>query len=846
VPGVNISRIEAKERSAHIALESYHVTLDVTGGDQTFYSKTVARFSCNTPGYHTFIDAVAKRIISATLNSQPVDVSEFDGETIYLSNLASENELIIEMEANYSKTGEGLQRSVDPVDNEVYLYSQGETAHNRKMYASFDQPNLKAIFTFSVVAPDHWEVIANSPVDSKSNLDQSKTLWVFLPTPRISTYITVIIAGPYYQIHDEYVGKKVIPLGIYCRNSMAQYVDAENIFLATKQGFAFFERVFGLAYPFEKYDQVAVVDYNWGAMENSGAVTFKEDLLIFRSRVTETMYSRRTQVILHEMAHMWFGDLVTMEWWDDLWLNESFAEWSSFLALAEGTKFTNAWTVFIGDDKNWAYRQDQLLSTHPIVTQMEDIEQVDANFDGISYAKAASVLKQLFAHVGRENFIAGLQKYFAKHAWKNTVLQDFLVELETTSGRDLQSWSDTWLKTAGINTLRPVLEIADGTYKSVAIAQEAPLVPAGSTELRPHRIRVGLYDLHGNQLLVRKSVELDISGSLSQVNELVGEPVADLVLLNDGDITYAKVRFDDRSISTLKNHLGKITDSLARAICWSATWDMVRDSELSASDFVSIALSGLQTEEDVTVATTVAAQLSVAVETYSHPSHRDQLRSAVAAGFENLLNAAKPGSDFQLQYAKSFAGIESSPAQNDRLTQLLDGNLSGLVVDANLRWLFVKALAERGLKSLPDLDAELLNDNTMDGQINYDTCVASLPTVEAKAKAWEEITTVELTNSKSQSKMIGFQRPLHRDLLVNYVDQYFSQLINQWETRSPELATTFVEMMYPMFIITEETLTKSNDWLNGIGKDAPAALRRYVVEAGDNLARALRVQSKDA
>ena len=489
MPGLNLSRTEAKDRAEHLYVNSYAVTLDVTKGEETFYSKSEVSFTCNKPGYSTFIDAVGRSVISATLNGAAVDVSKFDGESIFLTNLAADNTLVIEMEAEYSKSGEGLQRSVDPADGEIYLYSQGETAHIRNMFACFDQPSLKATFTLTVTTPGHWQAVSNNPVESKTTKGESVE-WKFTTTPRIATYLDALIAGPYSSVHDVYKGTKEIPLGIYCRKSMMQYLDPEDIFLITKQGFEYFEKVFGLAYPFEKYDQIAVVDFNFGAMENAGAVTFREDVLVFRSHMPEKAYLSRANTILHEMAHMWFGDMVTMFWWDDLWLNESFAEWSSYLALSESTRFKGAWTEFNSARKNWAYRQDQLSSTHPIIADMVDMEAVNANFDGITYAKGASVLHQLVAHVGRPQFIAGLQKYFAKHAWGNTTLNDLLVELEASSGRKLETWVHTWLQTAGVNTLRPQLEIDGDVYKSVVISQEVPLVPAGSQELRPHRLAV--------------------------------------------------------------------------------------------------------------------------------------------------------------------------------------------------------------------------------------------------------------------------------------------------------------------------------------------------------------------
>lgn len=845
MPGLNSTRAEAAERAAHLSIQSYEVELDLTQGEEIFLSNTKVIFTCNKPGYATFIDAVGKSVISATLNGQVIDTTNYDGESIFINNLAADNELVIKLNGLYSKTGEGLQRSVDPVDNEIYLYSQGETAFIRKMYPCFDQPDLKATFSLSVIAPDHWQVISNNPVKEKVALADEKAKWSFTTTPRISTYITALIAGPYYNVQDEYVGKKKVPLGIYCRKSLAEFLDPDDIFLITKQGFAYFEKVFGLEYPFEKYDQIAVVDFNWGAMENAGAVTFLERLLVFRSKVTERMYNARANTILHEMAHMWFGDMVTMKWWDDLWLNESFAEWSSYLAMVEATRFKNSWTGFNQERKNWAYRQDQLSSTHPIVTDMKDIDTVAGNFDGISYAKGASVLQQLVVHVGRDNFILGLQKYFAKHAFKNTTLDDLLVELTQTSGRDLKPWVSTWLQTAGVNTLRPALEIENDRYKSVSIIQEAPSMPIGSSELRPHRMAVGLYDLVENKIALRKSVELDVTGSNTVVAELAGQKVADLLLINDRDLSYAKIRFDDRSIATLKAHLGKIGDSLTRALCWSAAWDMLRDGEISASDFIDIALAGLPGEDDIATVAIIASQLTTAVELYSAPTKRDSARLKVGNAYEQMLKAATAGSDHQLQFARNFTSFAASAEHNDLIKELLDGKLAGLKVDADLRWSFVIALAERGLMDKSALAAELLKDNTLTGQLSHTTALAALPTAEAKSQTWKSITTEEISTSQREAKLAGFMRALHRPLLANYVDPYFDLLLDTWGKKSYEVASKFVTGMYPIYITTQETLDKTVNWLNTTGKDGQAGLRRLVSENRDSLERALKVQAKD-
>ena len=844
MPGINISRSEAQERSRHIEVESYEVFLDVSKDANTFIAKLTVKFTCKTPGYDTFIDAVAQRIISATLNGEAVDASTFDGESLFLKNLASENELIVEAEVAYSKTGEGLQKSVDPADQEIYLYSQGETAHIRKMYPCFDQPNLKAVFNLAVLTPKHWQALSNSPV-AEEKMDGEFKHTKFLPTPRISTYITAFVAGPYNHVHDEYVGEKAVPLGIYCRKSLADDLDPTEIFQHTKEGFAYFEKTFGLAYPFEKYDQVAVVDFNWGAMENSGVVTFREEILLFRSRVTDRNRQARAHVILHEMAHMWFGNMVTMGWWDDLWLNESFAEWTSYLALVEGTRFKQGWASFISEGKSWAYTQDQLVTTHPIAVDMPDIESVNANFDGISYAKGSSVMHQLCAYVGRDNFIEGLQKYFKKYAWKNTQLSDLLTELQSTSGRDLDVWSKTWLRTAGINTLHPVLDIADGLYKKVIIKQDTPTVPEGSKEIRPHYTSIGLFDLKGAKLVLRKSVEFDITGENTEVVELAGEPLADLLLINDRDYAYSKIRFDERSLATLQKNLGNITDHVARVICWVAIWDMWRDGEITTTDFSKMVLEGLKSEELITIVSGLGNDIISAVEHNSNPKFRTSLREEIATGLLEIVRSAKPESDIQLQLSRIFAALARTREHIGFIRTMLEGGLTGLSVDRDLRWYFVNILVDRGAFTQKELDAVLAVDKTLTGETSYAQAVASFPTKEAKASAWKSLMNDELSSYKRLALHRGFMRIGQDELLKDYVDPYFDSLLQMWDSSSYEVSSTNVEMLYPRYIISQETLDKTDAWLGGTGKGAPDTLRRLVSEGRDSLARALRVQQKD-
>ena len=842
MPGNNLTSFEAAERSALLKINNYKVDLDLTTSDETFYSKAVISFDAKAGGA-TFIDAMAKRIISATLNGQAVDFSNYDGESIFLTNLAATNELVIEMEALYSKTGQGLHRFVDPSDHEVYLYSQHQANDCARTFASFDQPDLKATYEFSVTAPAKWEVVSNSPVTERKDLGNGKHHWTFAKTQKFSTYLTCFVAGPYHFVTDEYKGEKTIPLGLYCRKSYAEYLDPEEFFLITKQGFAFYEKEFGLPYPFEKYDQICVAEFNAGAMENVGCVTFREDSVIYRSKVTESLYNWRANVILHEMAHMWFGDLVTMKWWNDTWLNESFAEWAAYYTSSNATKYKNSWTEFTGARKNWAYRQDQMSSTHPIAVDMRNMEEVRTNFDGITYAKGASVLKQLVAHVGKENFFAGLKQYFAKHAWGNTVLKDLLVELEATSGRDLTAWTKTWLQTAGVNTFRPDLKISDGLYSEVAVIQEVPLVPAGSTELRPHRMAVGLYDVTNGKLERRKSVELDVAGSRTVVAELAGEPVADLLLINDHDLTYGKIRFDERSIQTLKKHLGDITDSLTRALCWSATWDMHRDGELSATDYSEIVLNALGKENEASVIQAQIGQLEAAVEFYSAPANRNALREKRSVGLYKLTLAAKPGSDEQLALARGFAS-GATVADADKVKEFLDGKLAGLAIDSEMRWSLVKSLVERGVFGAAEIDAELQRDNSADGTRHAAEAKALIPTVENKAAVWNALTTTELSNHIQRHMLIGINRPLQQELWAPYIDKYFATVRKIWEENSYEIGKQFADIAFPRFSPTRETLAKAEAWI-AQNEDASDGVKRCVKEGRDAIARALKAQASD-
>lgn len=845
--GENITRAEARERSAVIDVDSYAVELDLTGSGPTFRSVTTCEFTCRTPGATTWIDLIAPEVLSVTLNGQDL-ANVVDGARITLPNLQAHNSVTIVANCAYMNTGEGLHRFIDPVDDETYLYTQFESADARRMYACFEQPDLKATFALTVTAPAHWQVVSNSPTPDPIPASEKTARWEFPPTPRMSTYITALVAGPYHVVRDEYRGPHgTYPLGIFCRTSLAPYLDPEEILTVTKQGFAFFEEQFQVPYPFAKYDQLFVPEFNAGAMENAGCVTILEDY-VFRSRVTLAAYEQRANTILHELAHMWFGDLVTMTWWDDLWLNESFAEWAAHHANVHATRYNEAWTTFSNLRKAWAYRQDQLPSTHPIAADMVDLDSVRVNFDGITYAKGASALRQLVAWVGEEHFLAGLHSYFTKHAWKNTELSDLLTELEATSGRDLSTWTQEWLQTSGVNLLRPHIEIApDGTYASVVIEQEPPSSPTGIAPiLRSHRVGVGLYDLVDGRLTLRERIEVDVVGARTPLSALIGKPRADLLLVNDGDLTFAKVRLDERSWATAIAGLGTLEDSLARALLWGAAWDMTRDAEVSTGDFVNLVIASIGAETDIGVVQGVLRQVRLAIDQFAADNHREEYLIRLSHCVRDLARAAEPGSDRQLAFARAFAGAAVTNQDLELVGDLLDGRVTweGLVIDTDLRWFLLTQLVIAGARGPGDIDAELASDDTATGRRQAAAARAAQPTAEAKAQAWHDvIDRPELPNAILEATIAGFQQRDQLHLITPYRRMFFDVLDAVWQSRTMEMAQSITMGLYPSLLVNQETVDITTAYLE---REMNAALRRLLTEGRDGVERAMRARAQDA
>ncbi|MCU1573923.1 MAG: aminopeptidase Metallo peptidase family [Micrococcaceae bacterium] len=872
---VNLQRDEAAARAALLNVTAYDVLLDLRQARNPavpgFSTRSTITFdaavtdvavtdAARTGSSSTFLDFLGGPVHSVILNGreQPID-SVVDGARILLHNLQDRNTVTVEATALYSTTGEGLHRFQDPVDGQTYLYTQYEPADARRVFANFEQPDLKATFTFTVLAPQDWQVVSNTGVRRSGPMpsDAGSRQWEFTPTECISTYITSVLAGPYASWTDAWEPESgqgpVVPLAAYCRASIADSFDPDRVFATTKAGLAFFTRLFDYPYPFGKYDQAFVPEYNLGAMENPGLVTFTESY-VYTSRATDTQYQQRANTLLHEMAHMWFGDLVTMRWWNDLWLKESFADYMGHLGVAEATEWREqSWVLFANRRKSWAYVQDQLPTTHPIVADVQDLEAAKQNFDGITYAKGASVLKQLVAYVGFDAFITGARNYFRRHAFGNTSLHDLLEVLTEASKRDLGPWAQQWLQTSGISTLTPEVEVHDGALAAVTLRQDALDPRTGRQELRNHRLRIGLYFLQADGALVRRSsVEADIGGASTPLPALSGQPAPDLLLVNDGDLTYAKVRLDARSQHTVLAHLDRLADPLARTLCWSALWNATRDALLPAAEYVLAVVRFAAAEAHPGVLQTLLTNATVAIDRYAAAESRENLRGVLLRAVTDRLRAARPGSDVQLVWARLLALLgRSTPAARDLLAGLLDGTVqpAGLRLDSDLRWRFWQALAATGGAGQQELDTALAADPSTAARAAHRTAITAIPDAGGKAAAWRDaVDGTDLSNELLSATLEGF-RLGPPGLRTGYRERYFAVIAGIWANRSIEMAGRLVRGLYPGTVDLSPgqepeqhpVLVRTDRWLED-HPGAPAGLRRILLEEADDLLRALRAQ----
>ena len=853
----NLTRNEARQRATQLSDVTARVHLDLTGGPTTFGSRTELSFTVAADDTATFVDLTAASVSSVTLDGEPVPDDAVEPTRVQLRGLsAGQHVLIVDAIMRYQHEGNGLHRFVDPSDERVYLHSQFQPFDAHLVYACFDQPDLRTIFELSVDAPDEWVVVSNSPASEQPAPGQAGR-WEFAPTPRISPYITAVVAGPYTSIHDQHVRDdgSTIPLGVYVRRSLADHLDTDEILEVTHQGLSYFESVFDRHYPFDKYDQLFVPEFSAGAMENAGCVTFTETY-VFRSKVTDAIRERRAETILHEMAHMWFGDLVTMRWWDDLWLNESFATFMAVLSQAQATRWTDAFVTFLDRDKAWAKLQDQLPSTHAIAADMPDIESVHQNFDGITYAKGASVLRQLVAWVGQDEFLAGCRTYFDRHAWGNTDLADFLGALEEASGRDLASWRDEWLLTTGVTTVTPEISVDDdGTYRKVTIHQEAPAptwsdlpgVQVDDPAPRRHRIAVGVYDRTDAGLVRRERVELDVDGPTTSVTKLGGVQAGEVLLLNDDDLTYTKVTIDPASTEVVTADLHRFVDPLPRALVWGATWDMVRDGGLPTRRFLDIFEANIGAEDQIGVLQRLLLRSVGAVERYADPATWEASFERLAVHGRSQAESAEAGSDLQLAWVRHWANVARAGEELTDVRRLLDGELSlpGLTVDTDLRWYLITCLARVGAVGEDVIAAELATDDTDLGHRQAATARAAQPLAKAKDAAWRRLLDDrELSHTMSRQLWAGFSQLTQPDVLAPYVDRWFDVLDEVWSSRSLDWAIGFSNGTFPHHGASPELLDRVDAKLGE--DDLPGPLRRVLLEQRDVLVRTLAARDLDA
>ncbi|HEU4424002.1 MAG TPA: aminopeptidase N [Pilimelia sp.] len=839
----SLTRTEAAARAALLTVQSYEIELDLTGGAEVFRSSSTIRFRADpAAGDGTFVELKPARLYAARLNGQPLDPAALTGDRLPLTGLREDaNELVVEADMAYSNTGEGVHRFVDPADGETYLYAMSFLDDTHRIFACFDQPDLKAPVTLTVAAPMGWEVAANGAVASRVGPGR----WRFATTEPLATYVLTFIAGPYHVCRDEHDG---IPLALYCRRSLATDLDKDSaeIFEITKACLDQFHALFGVRYPFGKYDQAFVPEFNAGAMENPGLVTIRDDY-VFRSAVTDTEREQRATVIAHEMAHMWFGDLVTMRWWDDLWLNESFAEYMGTRVTAEATRFRNAWTTFAIKRKSWGYAADQRPSTHPVApTEVGDTAQALLNFDGISYAKGASVLRQLVAWVGDEAFLAGLRAHFDAHRFGNATLADLLAHLSRSSGRDLAAWAQVWLRHAQVNTLHAEVEVdAAGRYGSVAVRQTAP--PAHPV-LRPHRVGIGLYDLVGAAAVRRQWCEADLDPAVHDgqagVPALVGLPAADFLLLNDGDLTYAKVRFDAASAAAVPRILPVLDDPLARAVVWASVLDAVRDAQWPVADLVALVGAALPAETEVVVVEDVLSLTRALVDRYVDPPARAAAMAALAQTCAGLLAGSAEGGSVPLAAAR---GLIAATTDADLLRGWLDGPRApaGLAVDSDLRWRLTYRLAVLGAAGESEIAAELAHDRSATGEQRATQCRAALPDPAAKALAWRAlIEDTTLSNRLLESTAQGFWQPEQATLMESYVARYFAEMPAAAARRTAWLGERLAAGAFPSYAVAESTRRAAAELL--ARPDLAPNVRRAVTDADDELGRALTARARAA
>ncbi|MFD7990898.1 aminopeptidase N [Streptomyces mexicanus] len=832
-----LTRDEAQIRAQLLDVHRYTVDLDLTTGDDTFDSRTVIRFTVRTgtgtdtgqDGTDTFVELKPARLHSATLDGQPLDPGRLTGNRLPLTGLTpGEHELRIDAAMRYSRTGEGMHRFTDPSDGATYVYTQLFMEDVQRVFAAFDQPDLKAVFDVTVKAPEGWTVLANGITEHTGG-----GVWKAATTPRISTYLVAVAAGPWHSVRTEHRG---LPFGIHCRRSLAPHLDAdaEEILDITRACFDRYHEKFDEPYPFDSYDQAFVPEFNAGAMENPGLVTFRDEF-VYRSAVTDTERQTRAMVIAHEMAHMWFGDLVTLKWWDDIWLNESFAEYMGYQTTLEATRFTEPWVEFGVTRKAWGYDADQRTTTHPVAPEaVPDTASALLNFDGISYAKGASALRQLVAWLGEKDFLAGINTHFRRHRFANATLADFIDSLASATDRDVHAWADAWLRTTGVDTLTAALDARPGQW-TLTLDRD------GS---RPHRVTVGVYDRDlsdGRTLTLRERYETDVPHEGTPAPRPGLRPA--LVVPNDLDLTYAKIRLDDTSLETALRGLSGIPDALTRAVVWNTLRDMVRDGQLAPTDYLATAAAHLPEETDLALVQGVLAFARTHVaDQYLAPGQRPAALATLTTLCRGLIRRTEDGDHPGLRLIAVRHLIDSAAHPDTIAAWLADGTVpGGPELDPELRWRILARLAVLGAVDEAAIAAEHDRDPSATGQEGAARCRAALPDPQAKRAAWEAMfASDDLSNYLFTATARGFWQPEQADLVADYVPRYYDDAVALAARRGPAIADAAGRWAFPAHAVDADHLRLGEACLRD-GDPIPA-LRRKLTDQLDDLARALRVR----
>ena len=862
----NLRHEEAAWRSSVCQVPSAHVAVDVTGAidrhEAAFSVRCLMGLDIRQRAEGLWVDFVGQTVDSLSIDGQPAPVT-WDGARIELPVLdPGEHTVEITARGLYSNSGQGLHRFHDPVDGATYLYTHFEPSDARRAWPVMEQPDIKTRFSLEVTHPRGWTVMSNtrpqvggSSPQAPTGTDRGCETTSFAASRPLPSYLTALAAGPWHRVTGQWTSPSrrglTIPLSWSCRASLAEHLDATELLDLTRAGLDLYDRAYDYGFPWDSYDSVLVPEYNLGAMENPGCVTFNEELYLFRGPVTRSQRAGRANTILHEMCHMWFGDLVTPTWWEDTWLKETFADHQGTWAEAEAAGYTEAWVSFASTRKAWAYLEDSRpATTHPIVARVDDVEAARQAFDGITYAKGASVLKQLVYYVGREKFFKGINNYLNKHAYSNATLADLLAELELTSGRDLKAWSAQWLEESGINTIATeVEENEDGTIKRLALRQTAP---AEHPVLRAHRLAVGFYneDPETGKIVRTDRFELDVDGELTVVDAAAGKARPSLILVNDDDLTYTKLRFDDKSLAFATSNLYRFDDALARSVIWLALWDMTRDGELPARQFIDTSLAALATEHESTTFRYALAQVSTTAWHYTAPAERAEIVKHVAAELFKLAGQAKAGSDEQFQLVTAYLGY-GEPGDEAFVANakgLLDGSVAfdGLEIDNNFRWTIINALSTVNAIDQAGIDAELAKRETTENREFAYGARAVAGTAEAKAWAWNEaLHNDELTNMQLEAVAGGFAATPRADLAEPYAEKYFEVADWIWEHKTFHMAEALLEGLYPGYADPAKLVELGDAWLAS-HKDADNALQRIVRGNVEASHRTLKVRDFNA